>query len=94
MVDPNAKKNLDSLKEILRKDFSWPSVYMFKLIIPADHRTFALVRRLFPDEARVFLRNSESGKYIIITVKELMLSADEVIERYRKVLEIDGVIML
>lgn len=88
------EESLDRLETILRSDFSWPSVYMFKLILPADHRIFALVRALFPEEARVFVRNSDSGKYIIITVKELMISPEEVIERYRKALEINGVLVL
>lgn len=92
--DSENEKNLESLRKILLKDFSWPSVYMFKLIIPSDNRTLALVRQLFPDEARVFLRDSNSGKYIIVTVKELMISVDEVIDRYRQALAIEGVIML
>ena len=94
MENSDKEKELERLKAILERGTSWPSVYLFKLIIPSDHRIFARVRGLFPDEARVFLRNSESGKYIIITVKELMISTDEVIERYRKALEIEGVIML
>jgi|WetSurMetagenome_2_1015567.scaffolds.fasta_scaffold328410_2 uncharacterized protein len=88
------EESLERLQAMLAKDFSWPSVYMFKLIIPAENRTFALVQKLFPDEARFFTRNSKSGKYIIITVKELMLSPEEVISRYRNVLEIEGVIIL
>ncbi|HPT13373.1 MAG TPA: hypothetical protein PK796_01190 [Bacteroidales bacterium] len=94
MGKSDRENELERLKAILESGTSWPSVYLFKLIIPSDHRIFALVRGLFPDEARIFLRNSESGKYIIITVEELMLSADEVIGRYRKALDIEGVIML
>jgi hypothetical protein len=94
MDKPDNEIALERLKELLEKEPSWPAVYLFKLIIPADHRAFALVRALFPDEARFFQRNSESGKYIIISVKELMLNPDEVIDRYRKALRIEGVIML
>ncbi len=94
MEKPDREKEFERLKAMLDKGTTWPSVYLFKLIIPSDHRIFALVRGLFPEEARVFLRNSESGKYIIITVKELMINSEEVIDRYRKALDIEGVIML
>ena len=67
---------------------------MFKLIFPADNRIYALVRGVFPDEARFFEKQSSKGSYISVTVKELMLSAEEVIARYRLISQIDGVIML
>lgn len=82
------------LKEQLEKSGQWPSEYMFKLIFPADSRNYALVRQLFPEESQFESRNSSSGKYIIVTVRELMLSAEEVISRYRMAAEIPGLIML
>jgi len=89
-MDENA---LTRLRIRLEKE-SWPTVYMFKLIFPASNHTYALVRRLFPDEARFFYRHSSHGKYISVTVKEMMLSSDEVIERYKKLSEIEGIILL
>jgi uncharacterized protein len=88
--------NADSLSRLKEQLVSqpWPDVYMFKMIFPANNRTYALIRNIFPEEARFFDKHSSKGKYVSITVKELMLSADEVIDRYRKVAEIDGVIML
>jgi uncharacterized protein len=82
-----------TLREHLERE-SWPSVYMFKMIFPADNRLYAMVRDIFPDEARFFEKQSSKGNYISVTVKELMLGADEVLDRYRKVSEIKGVIML
>ena len=76
------------------KNEPWPAVFMFKMIFPADNRIYALVRQAFPDEARFFEKQSSKGNYISITVKELMLDADEVVTRYLKVAEIEGVIML
>jgi len=49
---------------------------------------------LFPEQAEFNTRQSAGGKYVSITVKELMLSADEVIQRYQKALAIEGVIVL
>ena len=94
-MDQIQKENLlTRLREQLAADQSWPAVYMFKLIFPADNRTYALVRGIFPDESRFFDKHSSKGNYISVTVKELMMSPEEVIERYRKGFAIEGVIML
>jgi hypothetical protein len=87
-------QNFDSLREQLAVNVSWPSVYMFKFIAPADNRIFALLHDLFPAQADFTSRHSKGGKYVSITVQEVMLSADEVIERYRKASAIEGVIVL
>jgi putative lipoic acid-binding regulatory protein len=86
--------NFDTLREHLTNDFTWPSVYMFKFIAPAENRIFALLHDLFPHQAEFTNRHSAGGKYVSITVKEMMLSADEVIERYQKASAIEGVIVL
>lgn len=82
------------LKEQLEKSVQWPSEYMFKLIFPAVPENVVLVRELFPEESQFDSRNSSSGKYTIVTVREFMLSAEEVITRYRLAAEIPGLIML
>lgn len=87
-------QNFDTLRDHLEKDFTWPSVYMFKFIVPAQNRNLALLHELFPEQAEFSTRQSAGGKYVSITVKELMLSVDEVIGRYQKALAIEGVIVL
>ncbi|MCB9014660.1 MAG: DUF493 domain-containing protein [Lentimicrobiaceae bacterium] len=82
------------LHEQLNKHGIWPSVYMFKFIIPDNNRDYAMLRSLFGDESRVFTRHSSGGKYISVTVKELMLNPEEVIERYRLASDIEGIISL
>lgn len=86
--------NFDTLREHLLNQGSWPSVYMFKFIAPAENRIFAMLHDLFPDHAEFTNRHSAGGKYVSITVKEVMLNADEVIERYMKASAIKGVIAL
>lgn len=82
------------LEQQLNEHGTWPSVYMFKFIIPDNNRDYALLRSFFGDESRVFTRHSSGGKYVSVTVKEMMLSAAEVVERYRKTAEIEGIIAL
>lgn len=87
-------QNFETLREQLTANVTWPSVYMFKFIAPAENRIFAMLQDLFPHQAEFTNRHSASGKYVSITVKELMLSVDEVIDRYQKASAIEGVIVL
>ena len=84
----------DRLKLRLDEVHQWPSVYMFKFIFePEQERTDAILA-LFPAESEVLRKYSSGGKYLSITVREVMLSAEEVIERYEKAGAIDGVIVM
>ena len=85
---------LKSLQAKLDETTEWPSVYMFKFIIPADNRRIALVEALFSPETKISTKESSGGKYISITGKVVMLNALEIIEKYRKAAEIEGLIAL
>lgn len=85
---------LKSLGDKLDQTTEWPTVYMFKFIVPADNRKLAMVEALFSNTAQVTTRESRNGKYISITGKVVMLNALEVIEKYRKASEIEDIIAL
>ena len=85
---------LRSLQKKLDETTEWPSVYMFKFIIPADNRRIAMVEALFSAEANITSKESSGGKYISITGKVVMLNALEVIEKYRSAAKIEGLIAL
>jgi hypothetical protein len=82
------------LQEQLEKEESWPLVYMFKFIIPADNQKLALVETMFSDEAVISQKSSGKGNYISITVKEVMLDAQSIIAIYTRAARIPGVISL
>jgi len=83
-----------SLQKKLDEQTDWPSVYMFKFIIPADNKKLALTEALFGPEASVSTHTSKTGKFISITAKVVMVSSDEVIEVYKQAAEIEGIISL
>ena len=85
---------LKSLEQKLNESHEWPSVYMFKFIVPADNRKIALVEALFDPEIKISTKESSGGKYISITGKGVMLNALEVIEKYRSAAKIEGLIAL
>ena len=84
----------EELRKKLENNFTWPSVYLFKFIIPADNKKLAKVQSLFGLEAQVSIKPSNKGNYLSISAKELMLSVDEVIERYEKASKIKGLMAL
>ncbi len=87
----NLEELYKNLHKKLSQDPNWPQVYMFKFIIAAENKKIALVEAKFSDEAIIQQRESSGGKYMSITVKEVMLSADAVIEKYKEVSTIEGV---
>lgn len=84
-----------SLRQKLDETQTWPAIYMFKFIVPADNEKIAHLQSLFnTQESEVVTRASSKGNFISLTAKELMLSTDKVIERYEQAAKIDGVISL
>ncbi|TXB67000.1 DUF493 domain-containing protein [Vicingus serpentipes] len=83
-----------NLKEKLDIQHTWPSVYMFKFIIPSDNHKLAQVEALFGKEAQVTTRQSSSNKFISITAKEMMMSSDEIIAIYKQAEKVEGIIQL
>lgn len=83
-----------SLLEKLETE-QWPRVYMFKFIVPAQNHLVAQVEGLFnTKEAIVNRRTSSKGNFVSITAKEMMLSAENVISRYKQAEGIEGLISL
>lgn len=85
MADP-----YENLRKELNKIGNWPQVYMFKFIVPADNKRIALVESKFSNESVITKKESANGKYISITIKEVMLTADSIIEQYKEMEGIEG----
>lgn len=93
-MDPRKEKYQKLLVQ-LTEGFDWPSVYMFKFIVPADNTKIAQVESLFDaHQAEISIRSSKKGNFVSITAKELMISPEKVIERYLEAEEIQGLISL
>lgn len=83
----------DKLKAQLEKE-EWPSLYMFKFIAPSDNQKIALITNIFTEASDINMRPSSKGNYTSISVKEIMMSAESVIEIYEKTALIKGVIII
>ena len=72
----------------------WPSIYLFKFIVPNDNEKMAQVSALFDENATISYHTSSKGNYVSVSVKEVMLTGDSVIEIYEKAIKIEGIISL
>ncbi|MCF8217482.1 MAG: hypothetical protein K9I29_05305 [Bacteroidales bacterium] len=82
------------LREKLNKVHTWPTVYMFKFIVPDYPQKLARVQELFSAEAEVYYKSSRKGNYISVTGKEVVLGPDEIIRKYEKAEKINDLIAL
>jgi len=80
-----------SFRELLEEHYTWPCLFPFKFIAPAEK--IADVLLLFPGEEPA-LRSSKGGKYISVTIRKHVTSGDDVIACYNRVGGIKGVICL
>jgi uncharacterized protein len=82
---------LDSFRTKLDKHYAWPSLYMFKFIVPAGKELE--VKNLFPNH-NTSEKPSKNGNYISVTVQMMMPSSDSVIKVYVDASAIEGLIAL
>lgn len=83
------------LKSELEESTTWPSVYLYKFIVPTNATNINLVENTFNNMGAVIKTNSsKTGKYTSISVNVTMQNADKVIEKYQELSTIEGIISL
>ena len=85
------QESINSFREKLDKHYAWPSVYLFKFIVPTGKEEE--VKKLFPLH-NTSEKLSKNGKYTSISVQMMMPSSDAVIDVYIRAAEIEGLIAL
>lgn len=85
------KQWITSFRERLDKHYAWPSLYIFKFIVPTGKED--RVKALFPQH-ETSERTSGKGNYVSITIQMMMPSSDAVIEIYEQASTIEGLIAL
>ncbi|WP_158855774.1 DUF493 family protein [Lunatibacter salilacus] len=87
----NKTFDISSFKEKLDAESAFPSLYMFKFIVPTGREEE--IAALLPNNEMI-LKTSSKGNYVSATIKAMMPSSDAIIEIYRKASNIEGVISL
>jgi len=90
----NNEEHIKKIRESLDHHYDWPSVYVFKFILPTIPNKQDELLNCFSKEVDVGLKRSKNAKYISFTLKEVMFSSDEVLKRYREASEIEGIVSL
>jgi putative lipoic acid-binding regulatory protein len=90
-----AAGTFDELRKKLEETVtSFPYIYMFKFIIKSDNRIMAMVEAMFDNDADIIQKQTAKGNYMSITVKQVVMSIDEIIDIYEKAAAIEGVMSL
>ncbi|WP_224483226.1 DUF493 family protein [Robertkochia aurantiaca] len=83
------------LKGELAKSTQWPSLYMYKFIVPSDEQKILTIEKTFDNMGAVIDKKSSSnGNYTSISVKVTMEDPESVIAIYKEVGQVEGVISL
>jgi len=85
----------EKLKKSLIETTEFPSKYMYKFIIPSGDDKFKQIENIFDNLGAVInSKPSKTGKYTSLTILVNMKSPDDIIEKYKEVSKVEGVISL
>ena len=95
-MDQKTEEFYIRLKQELEKTTeSWPLEYLFKFIVPASEENVKFIDNTFDGLGAVLTTNqSKTGKYTSVSVNVLMNDADSIVEKYKVVSSIEGLISL
>ncbi len=85
----------DRLKEQLLENSSWPSKYLYKFIVPTDTNKIERITSIFDNIGAVIeSKQSKKGTYTSVSITVTLENPDAVIEKYKEVSKVEGVISL
>lgn len=91
----NPKEFYKRLQEQLKDSTSWPSDYLYKFIVESDPQKIARIHEIFDNTGAVIeLKQSKKGKYTSVSVTVNLENPEAVVEMYKKVGKVEGVISL
>ncbi len=83
------------LQEELEKNTDWPTRYMYKFIMPNKDNNPEKVKKRFGNQKIDFKQNfSKTGKYVSVTVITEEKNPETVINRYKAMEDIEGLVAL
>lgn len=83
------------LKVKLEDNTTFPSEYLYKFIVPTTKNQEQEVKAAFAGKKiAVAKKASKNGKYVSLSIRLIVKSADEVIKNYHGVEHIEGLISL
>lgn len=95
-MDQKTEEFYERLKQELENTTEkWPSEYLYKFIVPASTDKVQHIESAFDGMGAVITTNqSKTGKYTSVSVNVVMPSSDVIIQKYKEVSSIEGIISL
>lgn len=95
-MDQKTEEFYERLKQELEKTTEkWPLEYLYKFIVPNAADKIKKVEQAFDGMGAVIKTNqSRNGNFTSVSVNVVMQDADAIIEKYKQVSTIEGIISL
>lgn len=95
MNQDNSDDFYTRLKEQLAETSKWPTNYLYKFIVPTDPVKIKRIEDIFDNTGAVIeSKQSKNAKYTSLSITVNLKNPDEVINKYKEVGEVKGVISL
>lgn len=89
-----AEKDYSLLLEKLNNNKKWPLLYMFKFITPNEDGKVKKVVSLLPQHGEILYKHTKNLKFVSITCKAKMPSAQSIVNVTADINNIQGIISL
>ncbi len=94
-MDKNTDAFYERLKVELDNNTTWPDIYLFKFIVPNIDDNVLRVEDAFNCMGAVIkTTQSRTGKYTSISIDVTVKDAQEIIDKYKEVSTIKGIVSL
>lgn len=85
----------EKLKLQLADTSSWPAKYLYKFIVPTQGTQIVQIENIFDNTGAVIkTKESSKGTYTSVSILVKLKDPDAVIEKYKEVSTVEGVISL
>lgn len=85
----------ERLRDELDNTTEFPALYLYKFIVPSDDEKVKEIESFFENTGAVIrTKTSSNGKYTSVSIEVTMGSSQEVIDKYKAVSVVEGVISL
>lgn len=83
------------LKSTLEETTSFPTLYMFKFIVPFIPDKIKQVENLFNHLGAVIeIRTSKNGNYASVSIQVRMKNPEQIIQKYKEAGQVEGIVSL
>jgi hypothetical protein len=95
MDEKNPDEFYKKLRNQLEDTSQWPSNYLYKFIVKSETDKIDQIHKIFDNMGAVIeSKKSKKGKYTSVSITVNLKNPDAVIEKYKEVGQIEGVISL